>query len=123
MKTTVLVGVVGILGILLGTPSLYSTPVPGSLEIRLSDGTTTMTIADTSADDTSSTLGQVSWSGTVGAWTVSLGAAGFPFLTDPLYLSYAATASTSGPGGGILTMQVTQTGITRLTPTDFQLLI
>jgi hypothetical protein len=95
----------------IGASTAYAAPIPGSLTLRLTDGITTVTTADGSGGDLNPALGVVSWSGTIGAWTLNVSTAiGFPFRPQGT-LDLNSINATSAPGGGVLQILVTQNGI------------
>jgi hypothetical protein len=112
--------------VLLGAPALYADPLPGSLQIRLSDGVNNVTITDQGgcsgnacgsfSADINATLGVVTVSGSLGLWAVNVSTGlGFPFRSQGT-LDLNSINATSGPGGGTLSVQVTQTGYNLVAP-------
>lgn len=84
------------LGVLLGgTLAVYATPT-----LKIYDGSGSMTIADGDANDTDSTAGIVSWSGTVGNWYVQVTTG----ITKP------ALGSAISPRFDLLTLDTFKTG-------------
>ena len=109
--------------IFLGTPALYAAPLPGSLQIRLSTSTGSVTITDQGGcvatgtgncslflSDTSGALGAVSTSGTIGSWIVNVttGVA-YPIFSQGT-MDLNSINVTATPSAGTLTVQITQTG-------------
>src|SRR5262249_41526944 len=118
------------LGALLGAPALYADPLPGSLQLRLTEsvGGTSVTITDQGAcagscvgwtADINGTLGVTTASGSLGGWTVNVTTGmGFPFIGGgniQNQLDLNSVNATSAAGGGTLTVQVTQTGFNQPT--------
>jgi hypothetical protein len=116
------------LGLSLSASALYADPLPGSLQIRLSDSASGLstTITDQGVctgsgcagwtSDINLTLGVVTASGSLGAWTVNVTTGvGFPFTSQGT-LDLNSVNATSGTGGGVLTIQVTQVGLDQSIP-------
>ncbi len=106
----------------LGASSLFA--VPGPVILKLSDGTHTVNVTDEGANDQETVaidpdygLGNVLWSGSVGAWTVGfVSGDGYPY--DPagiLNLSSQVSASTKGT----LDIWLTQTNLFGNAPFQF----
>src|SRR5262245_33987698 len=125
MKLGIRILLVFALGLLLGAPALLADPIPGSLQIRLTEsvGGASVTITDQGAcsgscvgwsGDINATLGVVTGSGSLGAWLVNVTTGtGFPFINGGNVQNTLALNSlnaTGAAGGGTLTVQVTQTG-------------
>ncbi len=119
------------LGALFGMQALYADPIIGSLQIRLTEsvGGTSVTITDQGAcagacggwsNDINATLGVVTGSGSLGGWTVNVTTGmGFPFIgggNQQSQLDLNSVNATSAPGGGTLTIQVTQVGFNQAQP-------
>jgi hypothetical protein len=119
-----------VVGMLLCAPALFADPITGSLQIRISDGTNSVTITDNNitactatgtasclTGDINGTAGAVVWSGSVGAWTVNTTTGtGFPLLTPQGTLDLNSFNATSAAGGGTLTVSVTQVGFSGSSP-------
>lgn len=108
------------IGLLFGTSTLLASPLPGSLQMRLSDGINTVTITDQGgcvgtacgafSVDINPTLGVVTASGSLGSWAVNVTTGlGYPF-TSQGELDLNSINATASPGGGTLTIQTTQVG-------------
>ena len=84
-----------------------------SIQLRVTDGTTSVTISDNGPGDAAGMLtGAISWTGSVGAWNlvVDVGTGSAVLGPGHMDLTYNAT-STSGTGSA-LTMILSQTGTT-----------
>src|SRR5262245_44452928 len=117
------------LGVLVGAPALLASPLPGSLQIRLTEsiGGNSVTITDQGAcagscvgwtADINATLGVTTASGSLGGWTVNVTTGmGFPFIGGGVQnqLDLNSVNATSAAGGGTLTVQVTQAGFNQPT--------
>lgn len=114
--------------VLLTAPALYADPLPQSLQIRLSDGVDTVTITDQGGCvgtgtaclaftvDISAALGVVSVSGSFSSWMVNVSTGlGFPFRPQGT-MDLNSINATSGAGGGVLTIEVSQNGFNAAYP-------
>jgi hypothetical protein len=82
--------------------------------MRLTDGTTTVNVTDNGGGDANATTGKISWSGTVGLWTVDVSfgtGEGFP-LTGPGGMDTTYNVSSSSGNGTTLTILFTQYDMT-----------
>ncbi len=83
-----------------------------TIQMRVTDGTTSVTIADNGAGDAAPAIGAISWTGTIGAWNlvVTVGTGSVLLAPGTMDLNYVAT-STLG-ASTTLSMIFTQTGST-----------
>jgi hypothetical protein len=111
------------LAFLVGVPLLSATPLPGSLQIRLSTPAGSVTLADQGGcaaigigncgaftNDASGEEGTILTSGSFGVWTVNV-TTGFGYPTSSQgAIELTSINLTATPAAGTLTVQLTQTG-------------
>ena len=96
---------------------LSASPARAELILRVTDGTTTFTVADQSASDSNSVEGAIAFVGGVGVWTINVNTGiGNPAFPDQGHLDLG-TSSMNSSGSGTLDILLTQTGLT--TPNTF----
>jgi len=99
-----------------------ATPAQAAFKLRISDGTTTITITDNDLNDLSGTTGAIAHTGSLGVFTFTLSSA----LSQPLppnnqYLaSMQLTVTFSSTGAGTLTVTMTDTNF-NLSATPYRL--
>jgi hypothetical protein len=82
--------------------------------MKLTDGTTTVTIADNGAgDDKPLVTGQILWTGTIGVWDINVDTGlSKPNLGGPTVASMDLSAANHSTRAGTLTISLTDTGFT-----------